>query len=141
MAVKASKLGPGTLKLTPKDGTARDFSGQVTKMTFTPEYTSEDPVDVLSGDQYQEPGELAAKIGGDMLQDYGSDSLVQWCWDHMGEIADFEFVPLTSGKLQITGECMIQPVEIGGDVKKTNSTSFEFKVVGKPDLTSDYVSV
>lgn len=134
MAVKAMKLGPGRLDLTIEQGPAKSFAGQVTKATYSPEYKTEDPTPVLSGEEYQEPGELTGKITGDMLQDYGADSLAVWCFENAGTLAKFEFVPNLEGGLTISGQCMITPVEIGGDVRKTNSTSFEFPVVGKPKL-------
>lgn len=133
MAVQAMKLGKGSLDFTINEAKT-SFSGQATKVTYSPDYKTEDPTPVLSGEEYQEPGTLTGKISGDILQDYGAKSLAVWCFEHAGEIAKFEFVPNSDAKLAITGECMITPVEIGGDVAKTNSTSFEFPVVGKPEF-------
>ena len=130
MAVQAMKLGDGSLEFTLNEA-KMSFSGQSTKTLYSPEYKVEDPTDVLNGEQYQEPGKLSGKISGELLQDYGTNSLLVWCHEHAGEIAQFEFVPNTAGALQISGECMITPVDVGGDVAKTNSASYEFPVVGK----------
>ena len=106
MAVKADKLGPGKLTFTPDEGgAAREFAGQCTKLTYKPEYKTEDPTPMLDGSEYLEPGELTGSLEGEIMQDYGTDSLPKWCFDHMGE-----------------------------DVKKSNSTSFSFPTVGKPTL-------
>lgn len=137
MAVKAHKLGPGKLTLTLEDSPT-DFSGQTTKTEWSPDYKLEDPIEVLSGDKYQEPGELTSKISGDMLQDYGTGSLLKWCYDNRGKEANFEFVPNKAGKIKLSGRCMIAPVNLGGDVAKTNTTSFEFTVIGDPEMSEDY---
>ena len=141
MAVKASKLGPGVFTLTSKDAApkATDFSGQCRKVIWEPDYKTEDPIEVLSGDEYAEPGKLNSKISGEMLQDYGAASLSKFCLDNAGKVFEFEFVPSKAGKLKIAGELQVTPIGVGGDVGKTNAISFEFPVIGKPALTDDYV--
>lgn len=139
MAVKKiSTLGPGRLELTPAKGEMKSFSGDTTVTKFTPEYETEDATAFLDGSEDIPEGKLTATISGTMRQDYGTDSLVKYCWDHMGETVGFLFVPNITGKMQIKGECVIKPVEIGGDVKTANTTDFEFPIVGKPELSEDY---
>lgn len=138
MAVKASKLGPGILTIKLDEGGEKKFEGQVTSITWEPDYQTEDPIPVLSGDTYQAPGALTSKITGEMLQDYLADSLLKYCYDNRGKTGSFEFVPSKEGALKIAGNLMVTPVGIGGDLNKTNTISFEFPVVGDPEITFDY---
>lgn len=135
MAVKASKLGAGTLKITPEDGQEKQFEGYVTQIQWEPDYKTEEPIPVLSGDTYQPPGELTSKISGSMLQDYLSSSLIKWCYDNRGKEAAFEFVPAIADNLGLKGRLMITPVGIGGDINKTNTIGFEFPMIGDPEMT------
>lgn len=133
MAVNAHKLGPGTLTF-GESSTMKDFQTKVTNARLTPSVDQEDPIPVLSGDEYLEDIEVTSVMAGTFLQDYGSEALVKWCWDHSGETMPFEFQPRSDQGLVISGECQIRPVEIGGDVKTTNTTDFEFPLIGQPDL-------
>lgn len=131
MAVTAHKLGPGVLSL-GESGTLREFNSQVTNARWTPNVDQEDPIPVLSGDQIVDDPDITSVIAGTFLQDYGSESLVKWCWDQRGQVLPFEFKPRNDSELTISGECQVLPVEVGGDVKTRNTSDFEFPVVGDP---------
>lgn len=135
MAVTAHKLGPGTLTFGDAE-TMRDFQTKVTNARWTPTTEQEDPIPVLSGDEYAEDAETTSVIAGTFLQDYGSEALVAWCWQNRNTVMPFEFKPRDDQGLTITGQAQIRPVEIGGDVKTTNTTDFEFPVVGDPTLSA-----
>lgn len=136
MATRVDTLGPGRLAFTKEGAQATDFAGQCTKVSYKPEYKTEDPTPTLDGGEYLPPGELTGSIEGEMLQDFGETSLAKWCFDNMGETVEFTFTPNTNRAMTIKGKCQVAPVEIGGDVSKTNSTSFSFATVGKPTLTT-----
>ncbi|MFB9775381.1 hypothetical protein [Brevibacterium otitidis] len=130
MAVKADQLGPGILKF-GTTGSEGEFSSQVTKVELAPEFDQDDNIPVLSGEEVAGDSTESYTLTGEFLQDYsGMTSLLVWCKKHAGKQMKFEYVPSKSGGLKITGECVIRPVKIGGDVKKRNTTEFEFKGVG-----------
>lgn len=130
----AQKLGPGVLKF-GKTGSEREFQSRVKKTEFTPELTLDDAVAMLDGSDYQPEGKFGGKIAGTFYQDYSIDGLVAWCYEHAGELTDFTFTPRTDGGITFTGKCVVMPVKIGGDPKKTNEADFEFKVVDKPAMS------
>lgn len=137
MTVKATKLGPGKLALTASGdspGSPVDFSAQCRKTEWSPDYKAEDPIDMLSGDQYAEEGKLTSTISGEMLQDYGANSLLKFCNDNAGKEFKFEFIPANSGKLKLSGNLQVTPVSVGGDAGKTNWTSFTFPCIGSVSM-------
>lgn len=127
-------LGPGTLSFGPA-GSGKDFSSRTTKTEFAPEAKTEDPKGLLNGDDYQPEPQWGGTISGTFYQEYGSDSLIAWCYTHAGEIIDFVFIPKTGAGLAWKGKCIVAPVKVGGDAKKTNETDFSFQITGdKPTM-------
>ena len=121
----AETLGPGTLKITPKGGTARDLQ------------SLDDAVPMLDGSSYQPAGNWGGKLTGTFYQDYDMDGLVAWCLENAGTLATYEFIPKAgTGKMKLTGELTIAPVKIGGTPKKDNEAEFEFKLTGKPSVST-----
>lgn len=133
MPVTTHKLGPGVLSL-GETGTLREFTSQVTNARWTPSVEQEDPIPVLSGDEVTDDPDFTSVIAGTFLQDYGSESLVKWCFDQRGKVLPFTFKPRSDTALSITGTCQVLPVEVGGDVKTRNTTDFEFPVIGDPEF-------
>lgn len=129
----ADVLGPGKLKF-GKTGDIREFQSAVTKCEFTPDLKMDNPVPLLDGSDFQPEGEWGGTISGDFYQEYGLNSLIAWCFDHAGEIIEFEYMPNETGKLSWTGKCRISPVKVGGDPKKNNTTAFSFTLVGRPEM-------
>lgn len=129
----AEKLGPGTLKF-GDTGSAKEFQAQTSKTEFKPELKLEDPTGMLDGSDYQAPGEWSGTISGTFFQSYGVDSLIAWCYEHAGEIMPFTFAPKGETGISFAGRCVIMPVSVGGEAKKTNTTDFEFKVIDRAEL-------
>lgn len=132
-AVKIQKLGPGILKL-GETGTEQEFASQCTKAAIEPDFDDEDPTPVLSGDEV--PGDFTetAALTGEFLQEFSMESIVVWCKANSGSVVPFTFVPNTSSGFQVTGNCQVRSVTIGGDVKKQNTSEFEFPVIGEYDI-------
>lgn len=129
MTTKASKLGPGRLTF-GEVGSIREFGGQLTKGELKPD--TGDTTAVLDGG---EVGDDAYTLAGEFYQDYsGMDSLMVWCKTHKGEAIPFEYVPNSAEALGVRGTVTVQPVTFGGEVKKRNTTPFEFKGVGDWDF-------
>lgn len=139
MAVKTQKLGPGILRF-GSTGTEQEFASQCTKVELKPEFDSEDAVPVLSGEDV--PGDVTESytLGGEFLQEFSMESLIAWCKANSGTVLPFVFVPNSSSGFQVTGSAQIRAVAIGGDVKKSNTTEFEFPGVGDWNL-AEYTPV
>lgn len=134
MATQADKLGPGKL-IFGEPGDPQEFSSQITKAELTPEYDSDDDIPVLDGGVVAGDETDTYTMAGEFLQDYSSmKSLLVWCKRNSGKVMPFEFVPKSDGALHVKGQVKIRAVKLGGDVKKTNTTEFEFPGVGDWDF-------
>lgn len=131
MAIKASKLGPGVLTL-GETGTTTEFGSQCTKIQIDPETKDGEIIAVLSGEELVDGADDTYKLTGEFLQDYSVEGLVLWTWTHHGEQMPYTFTPNSAEALTMTGQCIIRRVMIGGDVKKRNTSPFEFVGVGEP---------
>ena len=131
----AQTLGPGSLKF-GKTGAETEFASKVTKATYDPGYSEAETTPMLDGSDFKPEGEWnGGKISGTFYQDFTLAGLEAWCFNHAGETMPFVFTPKTGqGNFKISGECVIKPVSIGGDPKKTNTADFEFSVLGKPRM-------
>jgi hypothetical protein len=110
MPVNTTKLGPGTLTLTPPAGTAVDYSCQVEGLTVTWSKSKDDDM--------TDPA-----------------SLVVFTWDNHGLVCGFEFTPNTEAGVTVTGDVVVDPLDVGGDTGGDDMTSdFTWDCVGEPDL-------
>ena len=132
--ITAHKLGPGTLKF-GDTGSAQEFASHVTTCTISPSFNEEDPIPTLSGDQFVDgDATFEGTISGEFLQEYTVAGLVKWTWDNNGETVPFVFTPRTDAELSWKGECVIRPVNVGGEVKTANTAEFEFRVLELPTI-------
>ena len=132
--ITAHKLGPGTLKF-GDTGSEQEFASHVTTCTISPSFNEEDPIPTLSGDQFVDgDATFEGTISGEFLQEYTVAGLVKWTWDHNGETVPFVFTPRTDAELSWKGECVIRPVNVGGEVKTANTAEFEFRVLELPTI-------
>lgn len=128
---RAQKLGPGELKI---GGDELDISCQMTSVKVTWDIDEDDPVPVLCGGSMPGDTTYTAKLEGEAYQDLTANGIVDYTWRNRGEIKTVEFTPST-GKAKITGSIVIQPLEIGGDVGKKNTSDIEFSFAGDPVFT------
>lgn len=134
-----SKLGPGLLTL-GETGTPKEFGTQVSEATLAPEYDSDDPINVLSGDEYAGDETEAWTLSVVLYQDYTAESLNLWLYDNAGLEVPFTFVPSKDGVIQATGKIKVRAGSIGGEVKKRNTSEVEMPVVGRPVLDAGYTA-
>ena len=66
----------------------------------------------------------------------GGTSISEWTYTNRGQTFPFEFVPANSGDKKITGELTVEATDIGGDVGKRATSSFEFVCNGAPAITA-----
>ena len=132
--ITAHKLGPGTLKF-GDTGSEQEFASHVTTCEITPSFNEEDPIPTLSGDQYVDgDATFEGTISGEFLQEYTVEGLVKWTWDNNGQTVPFTFTPRNDAELSWKGECVIRPVNVGGEVKTANTAEFEFRVLELPTI-------
>ena len=132
-----SKLGPGLLTI-GATGTPKEFGATVSEVTLAPEYDSDDPISVLSGDEYAGDETESWTLTATLYQDYSASSLDLWLYENAGEELPFTFVPSRAGALQAKGTLKVRAGSIGGEVKKRNTSEVELPVIGRPALTADY---
>lgn len=126
-------VGPGTLVF-GEVGSDAEFEAQVTSAIVEWSVDSEDDEYVLSGDVVAGDDTFTATISGSLFQDIKASGINTWSWTHKGEVVPFVFIPNTVVDRQVSGECKIVPLSVGGDVKKKAKSDFEFACVGEPAL-------
>ena len=132
--ITAHKLGPGTLKF-GDTGSEQEFASHVTTCTISPSFNEEDPIPTLSGDQFVDgDATFEGTISGEFLQEYTVEGLVKWTCDNNGQTVPFVFTPRNDAELSWKGECVIRPVNVGGEVKTANTAEFEFRVLELPTI-------
>lgn len=135
MPVKSHILSTGQLSF-GEVGSEQEFGSQVTSVKLEPSYDAEDNIAVLSGEEEAGAETESWELTGEFLQEYGTASLLQWCYDNSGTVLPFDFSPSAEGVLAATGNVLIRATAIGGDVKAKNKAEFTFKVIGRPTITS-----
>lgn len=128
---KAQKLGPGELKI---GGDELDISCQMTEVKITWDYDEDDAVPVLCGGSMPGDTTYQAKLEGEAFQDLTENGIIDYTWKNRGEVKTVSFTP-TTGKAKVTGSIVIQPLDLGGDVGKKNTSSLEFSFAGDPVFT------
>lgn len=133
MPVKAHRLGAGTLTL-GETGTLQEFGSQCTAMKVTPSLNEEDAIPVLSGEELSGDDTIDWNISGTLLQSFDKEGIIYWAKKHSLQELPFKFDPSTADSgFTVEGTVKVVPLEMGGDVKKRNTTDFEFKCVGEPN--------
>lgn len=95
MASKVRTLGPGSFNITDEKS-GRDFSADLTKAQLNPSNSSDDPTTYLDGSQEANTS-TTWTMEGTIGDDFSTDGLSVWCFDHANETLPFEFVPNKTG--------------------------------------------
>lgn len=141
----SDKLFEGTLTV-GEEATPMEFSSAVTKVSVEPKVDDGDSIPVLDGTEITDEGDEAWSLKGEFLQSYGVGSLltkVNAAYRAAVTAAGgptsvpFSLKPKTAGALTVTGNIWLRPVMIGGDVKKRNTSEFEFPLDGVPVFAED----
>lgn len=128
---KLLTLGPGSLVLGAV-GTELDLSCQLTNLKVAWEVDAEDPEPTLCGDVVGGARTYTATLSGTVFQDVETDGVIDYTWKHKGAEVPFKFVPDSTGTAAITGTTVIDPIELGGDVRTRNKSDFEWSCIGEP---------
>lgn len=125
MAEKIRTLGPGTLIIGEADDSQR-FDADATKVTLTPKADSDDPLDFLDGTSEAGSQSVSWTMDGTIKENYSKTGLQAWCFNNSGKTKPFKYIPNNAWDLGFSGDVLISPIAIGGDVKKKNDQDFSF---------------
>jgi hypothetical protein len=94
-----------------------------------------DSVTTLSGDTVSGDREYSAQLTFTAYQDdLTAGGLVDYTWANAGAEVPFTFEPATTAGRAISGTLIVDPLDVGGDVSKKNTTDATWDCVGKPVL-------
>ena len=130
---KSFKLGPGSL-IIGDTGTPMEISCQITACTVEFETDSEDDVPTLCGGTLAGDEDETATLTGTIIQDLSDDGIIEYTWANAGTVQPVVFIPNETMAKQITGSVKIRSLNVGGDVKTSPTSDFEWPFIGRPDL-------
>lgn len=130
------QLGPGSLTFDAPGGGSvlLDMSAQVTKCSIAAKGDSDDPTPVLSGGQVVGARTYAWTLSAELFQDAAKDGVIDWSWRNAGAETTFTFTPSAGGE-KVTGRVQVDPIDLGGDVKKKNTSEIEWTITTTPSFT------
>lgn len=133
MTIKSFVVGPGSL-IFGAPGDPDEMAAQITSCTVTPSTDVGDPVDVLSGEQL--PGDRTTTwvLEGNFLQDLTATGITTYTLENAGSQKPFVYIPNDAHGRSVSGNVIIDPTAIGGDVKARAASDFEFGIVGQPAI-------
>lgn len=134
MPAKTYKLGPGSLVI-GETGTPLEISCQVTAITLEFETDAEDDVPTLCGDVVPGDETESGTLTGTMYQDLYAGGIGDYSWANAGTTQPFVFIPNTDMAAEFEGTLKVRRLNIGGDVKTSPTTDFEWPLVGIPTPT------
>lgn len=130
------KLGPGDLTVGAV-GTPLDLSARCLKAQLSWKVDQSDDTVVLSGDTLAGDRTYTATLEATVQQgDLTVGDAIDYTWAHKGEQVPFTFTPHSGGR-SITGQVVIDPLDVGGDVNAKNTTDLKWACVGEPELIDD----
>ena len=132
MVATATKLGPG--KLTIGDvATGLDLSCQLSAAKVQWDKDKEDDTPVLCGDTIAGGVTYTAKLAATVALDLSDQGMVDFTWTNKGTEYPFVFEPSTAAGKAVTGNLIVDPLDVGGDeVKKNMMVDLEWDIVGEP---------
>ena len=129
-------LGPGSLVF-GVTGTELDMSCQVAECAVEFDKDTEDSETMLCGDVIAGERTYSSVLRLVVKQDYETNGVIDWTWRNAGAQVPFEFIPRLSSVATVTGQVIVDPINIGGTVKSRNSSEAEWDIVGMPAFTPD----
>jgi hypothetical protein len=130
------KLGPGSLSV-GSAGSTVDLAVRCRAVRVVPSVDQEDDVPLLSGATSAGDRTYTYALEATLEQDdLVAGSVTAFTWDNAGSQLPFSFTPYAGG-LSITGDVIVDPMDIGGDVGKKNTSDIAWGIVGAPELVDD----
>lgn len=133
MAVKSTRLGPGTLSV----GTVPlDVSSQVVGCNLTSSLDTGDAITVLTGEQLTSGATTESTLTGSIILDPSTGGIGEFSWTNHGQTVPFIFSPNTASGMSVEGELMMTRLDIGADeYGALLNPDFEWVVVGDVTVT------
>ncbi|AMB58240.1 hypothetical protein [Microterricola viridarii] len=132
MTVNAPAIGPGTLTI-GSELMLTDFSSQARSCKIVPNVDKGEPIVVLSGETAPGDRTETFTMEATLQGDFGVESsTTEWLWEHRGEVHDFVYIPNATLGRKVTGQLVVEAIEIGGEVKTKPTADVTFDLVGEP---------
>ena len=129
----ATKLGPGELTIGGAPPAGIDLSCQVSAAKIEWDKDKEDDTPVLCGESIAGGVSYTAKLTATVLLDLSDGGMVDFTWTNKGLTFPFVFTPNDTAAKSVTGDLIVDPLDVGGDeVKKNMSVDLEWDIVGEP---------
>lgn len=140
MAIKSHKLGPGVLTIGAGPLALEEQAVKAT-IKWKENVTSTPAIPVLSGGEIPEEEEVAFRcdLELEVLQDdLAAAGMVDYTWTNKGTTQPFTFRPNTALARKITGTVTVVPIDVGGEVKKRNTSTVTMRctIAGNPTLSN-----
>ena len=130
MPVVDTRVGPGTLTF---GASPLDFSCQVASAALVPDNAEDDVTPTLCDPKPVAPVTTTWTLEGTVIQDFEDpDGFQKYCFDNGNATVPFEYVPNTDVGTTFTGEVLIVPIQIGGEVAEQSTVDFAFQVKDDP---------
>ncbi|KAA1380520.1 hypothetical protein [Aeromicrobium fastidiosum] len=133
MAIKSYIVGPGSL-IFGSPGAPDEMAAQITSCTATPSVDIGDVIPVLSGEELPGDREVTWVLEGNFLQDITETGITTYTLENSGQQKPFVYIPNNIEGRSLSGNVVIDPTAIGGDVKARATADFEFSIIGEPAL-------
>lgn len=129
MAISHYTVGPGKLSFTSPSGS---FESQITAARVTVNTNRGESLKVLSGEEIPGDSRYDFTLEASCLQDLKTSGIVDFSWKNMGKTVSFTYTPNNSLSATVTGQCLVDPISIGGNVGDRATSDFAWPCVGKP---------
>ena len=136
MPIKSYKVGPGVLAI-GATGSPVDFTAQITKAVLKWAVKAEDSKPTLSGEELPGDRTYTASLTATLIQELTEDGLIDYSWANKGSTVPFAYTPSTAEGRSITGQLIVDPIDVGGDAKTRPTSDIEWGCVGEPVLGTD----
>lgn len=142
MTINSYKVGAGTLTLGSGD---LAVAAQCLSAAVIPSEAvkTSDPIPVLSGEELagSSSSTISARFKGKFLQDGGAAGVVAFSYANAGDIVEFAYVPNTGESAAVAGFVRVVPLQIGGDVSKTDRAQSDFDWAAYADADENGIPV
>lgn len=127
----AHALGPGSLEI-GKSGSTKSFAAQTTKAALVPKSDTGDTIYFLDGSADAPEITEEWTLDVTLAQTFDKDSLLDWLLTNSGTTMPFTFRPRSDAESVYSGDLTVVSAQIGGDVKKKNTSDVSFPLAGAP---------
>lgn len=133
MAARIQKVGPGELSF-GEVGSEIDIACQITSAELKPDVDQEDDQPVLCGDIVPGARTYTWTLNASLFQDWRAKGINAFSIENKGKQVPFTYEPDSDDGVMISGNVVIDPLSIGGDVESRATADWELSLVGDPEF-------